>query len=117
MKNSKILKILILVVMFLLGNAISMYYWSNDDLASMKFVPMFIMVLALVYILMQIFKRYLYKEKNWWDWLYYIGLLAIVLPTYFATEENISTFQKVTDFGSLFLVFPLLFDFKKMIQK
>ena len=117
MKNSKILKVLILVTMFLLGNAVSMYYWSNETLESMRVVPIFVMILALVYILMQILKRFMYKEKNWWDWLYYVGLLAIVLPTYFATEANLSTFQWITDFGSLFLVLPLLFDFKKLVQK
>lgn len=117
MKNSKILKVLILVIMFLLGNAISMYYWSNGTLGSMRNVPMFIMILVLIYILMQILKRFLYKEKNWWDWLYYIGLLIVILPTYFASENNLSTFQLMTDFGSLFFVLPLLFDFKKLVQK
>ncbi len=117
MKNSKLLKILILVIMFLLGNAVSMYYWSNDSLNSMLKVPLFIMIFVLIYILLQILKRYLYKEKKWWDWLYYIGLIVIVIPTYFATENNLTTFQTITDFGSLFLVIPLLFDFKNVFQK
>ena len=117
MKNSKILKVLILVVMFLLGNGISMYYWSNESYDSIKVVPTFIMILALIYILMQILKRFFYKEKNWWDWLYYVGLLSMVLPTYLVSESNLSTFQFITDFGSLFFVLPLLFDFKKLVQK
>ena len=83
---------------------------------SLRSVPIYIMILAFVYILLQIAKRYLYKEYNWWDWLYYIGLIAMMLPTIFATEENLETFNLFTDFGVLFLIIPILFDGNRLIQ-
>ena len=80
-------------------------------------LPMYVMLLSFGYVLTQILKRSLIKNQYWWDWLYYVGLIAIVTPTFFASEESLSTFQWTTDIGSLFLVVPLVLDGKKLLYK
>lgn len=117
LKNSRLFHIGIIVDLLILGGIITYYYWSHESLESLLYVPIYIMILALVYILLQIAKRYLYKEYNWWDWLYYVGLLAMMLPTLFASEESLSTYNLFTDIGVLFLIIPIVLDGYKVIQK
>lgn len=117
MKNEKLFRTLITVVLLVVGASIVAYYWSVDTLEGIKNVPVYVMVLCLAYVLIQILKRYLFKNQNWWDWLYYIGLISVMIPGYMATEENISTFAFISDFGTLFLIIPTLLDGKDIIQK
>jgi len=103
--------------MLLVGGLIINYYWKNDSLKSIVSVPMSIMVFTFVYILCQIGKRFAFKKQNWWDWLYYIGLVVIILPRFLATPENLSIFQTVTDIGILFLLVPVFFDGKQLLDE
>jgi hypothetical protein len=117
MKNAKLYKSLFIVALLVLGGCIVFYYWSVDTLEAIKFVPVYIMVLCLVYVLLQILKRYLFKSHKWWDWLYYIGLLSVMIPGYMVTSENLSTFAMMSDYGTLFLLIPALFDGIDLTQK
>ena len=117
MKNSRLIRVIILIVMLLVGGIIINYYWNNESLESMVNVPMRILTLTFVYILCQIGKRFFFKKRNWWDWLYYIGLIVIVLPRSFATPENLSLFQIITDMGILFVLIPVLFDGKQLLDE
>jgi len=74
------------------------------------------MVYCLIYVLTQIVKRFVLKSNNWWDWLYYIGLIAVMLPTFIATESNVATFNFISDYGSIFLLIPALFDLKSILN-
>ncbi len=93
-----------------------MYYWSVDDLLSIKSVPMHILIVTVIYILIQISKRYAVKSPNWWDWLYYLGLIGMMLPVFLATEENQSTYHLIADIGAPFLVIPMLFDIVQLLR-
>jgi len=106
-----------MIALLAVGGFIVAYYWSVDTVEGIKNVPVFIMVLCLVYVLLQILKRYLFKNQNWWGWLYYIGLLSVMIPGYMTTEENVSTFAMLADFGTLFLIIPTILDGKEIIQK
>lgn len=103
--------------MLLVGGIIINYYWKNDSLDSMLIVPMGIMVLTFIYVLCQIGKRFVFKKQNWWDWLYYIGLVVIILPRFLATPENLVVFQTLTDMGILFLLVPVFFDGKQLLDE
>ena len=115
-KNNQLLHYGIVLVLLALSGVIIRYYWNTEGVDGIKFVPMYVMILAFVYVLFQILKRYLYKEYNWWDWLYYIGLASMMLPTLLASEENLNLMSILTDIGTLFLVFPILLDAFKLIR-
>lgn len=113
--KKNLLTIVLLIGLFALGSLIINYYWTNNTLSSIVFVPMYVVVMTFFYIILQIAKRYFISNKNWWDWLYYLGLIGVLLPLYFAKEENLDTFQWVSDCGVSFLIVPLLFDIKELI--
>ena len=115
MKNEKMIRVLLSVSMILFGGLIVAYFWSHETIEAILYVPMHVMIFALVYILLQIVKRFLFKERNWWDWLYYIGLAALVVPRYFISEDNLSMFNSLIAFGTLFLIIPVLMDGKKLM--
>lgn len=107
---------LIVLASMLVSGLIINYYWTHDDLAALRNIPVFIVVLAFAYILLQMLKRYLFREKPWWDWLYYIGLLAMMLPNLLANLENLTIYNQVADIGTLFLVIPVIIDGRQLIQ-
>ena len=113
--KKNVLTIVLLIGLFALGSLIINYYWTNNTLSSIVFVPMYVVVMTFFYIILQIAKRYFISNKNWWHWLYYLGLIGVLLPLYFAKEENLDTFQWVSDCGVSFLIVPLLFDIKELI--
>lgn len=113
--KKNLLTIVLLIGLFALGSLIINYYWTNNTLSSIVFVPIYVVVMTFFYIILQIAKRYFISNKNWWDWLYYLGLIGVLLPLYFAKEENLDTFQWVSDCGVSFLIVPLLFDIKELI--
>ena len=117
MKNKRLIRFIILIVMLLVGGVIINYYWKNDTLESMVSVPLVIMIFTLVYILCQIGKRFFFKKQNWWDWIYYIGLLVIILPRFLATADNLYLFQTITDIGILFLIVPVFLDGKQLLDE
>lgn len=117
MKESRPLKIAILVVSLILGGLIIAYYWGVETHAEMFKVPMHVMIFAFAYILTQIAKRFLFSGKKVWDWFYYIALTAMVLPIFFSTPERASMFNYLTDFGSFFFVIPVLLDGRDLMQK
>ena len=116
MKDRRIVRVILLLIMLLLGTLVVMYYWSNDTLESLVIIPKKVLFFVLGYILVQILKRSLSREKKWWDWLYYIALLGILLPTVLADESNASIFHILADYGTLFLIIPVLIDGKKLID-
>ncbi|MCH2230140.1 MAG: hypothetical protein MK105_07325 [Crocinitomicaceae bacterium] len=109
-------KVILLILSTLVSCLIIAYYWSNSSLSSISLVPISIMALALLYILIQMAKRFFVKEQNWWDWLYYVGLLSMITPTFFANNSNEYIFHLVTDYGILFLLIPILFDGKSLLN-
>jgi hypothetical protein len=117
MKNNKLIQISLMVLSIVLGGLIIGYYWSVETSISMEKVPMIVMIFALAYILVQIARRYLVPEKNWWEWFYYIALTAMILPIFFCSPESQSIFNLVTDIGTLFFVIPVLFDGKQFLAK
>lgn len=117
MKNNPILKVITLVVSLILGGFIIAYYWSVESYQEMEKVPMYLMIIALGYIVTQIGRRYLTYGKNWWDWFYYIALTAMLIPIFFSTPERATMFNYLTDFGTLFFVIPVFFDGAQLFKK
>lgn len=117
MKENKVVQLIFAIAALIIGGNIIFYYWSHSTLSSMQMVPMYLMILAFVYILLQIGKRYVFKRQKWWDWLYYIGLTGMMLPVFFASGSNVNTFNTIADYGTLFLVIPVLLDVTHIFSK
>lgn len=100
-----------------IASVIVAYYWQIDDLDGIRVLPRYLMVLFLGYVLIQMLKRWLYRDRHWWDWLYYLGLAAAMLPTFMASQESARMFHLVTDYGTLFLIFPVLSDFYTLLKR
>ncbi|HIP32474.1 MAG TPA: hypothetical protein EYG86_06920 [Crocinitomicaceae bacterium] len=109
-KSSFLARAIVIGLMMLFSFFIISHYWmlSPDD--SITQIPRTLLLVVFGYILFQILKRFLFQKKNWWDWLYYIGLISIVVPVYFGEDTNISTMYSLAKFGVLFLMVPLLLD-------
>lgn len=86
------------------------YFWSSDSLSELQRIPIIILVYAVLYIGLQLLTRKLSEVKNWWDWVYYAGLVAIMIPTFLVTEENQKFFNLITDYGTICLIIPVLVD-------
>lgn len=117
MKYEKLYKALIISALLTTGGIVVWYYWSVETIQEIKFIPFYIKALCFAYILLQILKRYLFKATKWWDWLYYIGLLSVVVPVFMINEENSAIFFNISEYGTLFLIVPAILDGKDNIQK
>jgi len=116
MRLSSLIHGIFVVILLVSSGWIVSYYWQVHTLEAIRVLPTYVMVLSLVYVLSQIIKRLLSKNRFWWDWLYYIGLLSAMLPTFIATVENESIFHLITDIGTPFLTIPVLFDLYQLIK-
>ena len=117
MKDHPILTAVLSLSMLTLAGVIAYYYWSSNSFASLKYPPMYIMVLAFCYMLLQILKRYMISRKNKWDWLYYIGLATMMLPIFLMDDQSVFTFNLVNNIGIAFLIVPVLLDGKELMQR
>ncbi|XOV68440.1 MAG: hypothetical protein ACFHU9_04535 [Fluviicola sp.] len=117
MRSSKIVHGVILGLLLTLAFFIVRYYWVNDSLDAIRMLPKYIMFLFLGYVLLQVLKRWLYRDRYWWDWIYYIGLAAAMLPTFMASSQSAHIFHAVTDYGTIFLLLPVVLDLYKLKSK
>lgn len=106
-----------LVAMSIFAGMVVAYYWDNDSLESIKYLPMRVLIFVFGYILIQISKRFVFRKQNWWDWLYYIGLIAVILPVYFVSDTSLATFQLVAKIGTIFLIIPVGFDLVQLFKE
>ncbi|GAB5418083.1 MAG: hypothetical protein Crog4KO_31630 [Crocinitomicaceae bacterium] len=75
------------------------------------------MYACLGYVLLQVVKRFTHQRRYWWDWLYYIGLAAAMLPTFLASAESEGLMHIITDFGTPFLAIPVMLDLYTLFKK
>lgn len=111
MRSFNLLKGGLLAVLLILGSWIVSFYWTQTSLDDIVRLPMYIKILFLIYVLVQMLKRMISKSRNWWDWLYYVGLITAILPTFFAADTVANFYNIMTDVGTPFLVIPVLLDF------
>lgn len=113
--KDRLIRIALTLLLLVCATIVILHYWNTEAIADVVNVPMYVMIAAFVYVLLQVLKRFYFKQQNWWDWLYYIALIAIVLPTFFPKVEYADTYNYLTDIGSLFLALPLLIDIRKYV--
>lgn len=102
-KFNRTIHIITTLVLLAIAVLITGYYLFADSYDDLKNVPTTLYVAAIVYILIQLVKRSITKKMPWYDWFYYLGLAAIILP--FALPEKEWLFSMVI-YGSLALALP-----------
>jgi len=117
MRSSKLFHCVLLLSLITLAVIIVRYYWQTDELDAIRMLPRYLIILFLFYVLVQVLKRWLYKDRNWWDWIYYIGLASAMLPTFMASKESANMFHTITDYGTIFLIVPGALDFYKLLKR
>jgi hypothetical protein len=98
----------LVIVLLICAVLINYYYWTVSDIDELRYLPPYLLTGLIVYIGTQLLKRYLKKKIAWYDWLYYVGLIAVVLPllAFFGTGDWLFA---ITSYGVLFfLVSPLI---------
>lgn len=106
----KLLRFVLLGLMLIIGGWISLYYWNTDQFSSITQVSIFSMSLIMSYIVLHFVKKLLYNDTEWYDNLYYIALLSIVLPVFLADSNNAPTFHILLDIGVCFFIIPVLIE-------
>lgn len=117
MRTSQIVQGIVLILLLVLSGWIVSYYWNMQTLDAIRVLPRYIMYVCLGYVILQILKRFLNRRRYWWDWLYYIGLAAAMLPTFLGSKESEGMMHILTDFGTPFLVIPVVLDIYALFKK
>ena len=99
-----------IVCKFIIGCIVCIYFWNASTIDEVSILPIWLLILTLVYIALQMFSRKYSDATHWWDWVYYIGLLSIMVPVSIINEGNENLCHLTTDFGTLFLIAPPIVD-------
>lgn len=86
-----------------------------DQILDLRTLPTSFLIAVIIYILVQLIKRFLQKKMPWYNWLYYLGLLAIIVPLPLFSVQGNWVFS-VARWGSLFLLVPPLIEFIFLIK-
>lgn len=98
-------KIIAAILLFVLSIYVVIYYWSLSTLEELRELPSSLLTVVIAYLAIQLLKRQIIKTMNWYDWLYYIGLIAILSPLVLVTSTADWLFD-LTKYGSHFLLLP-----------
>lgn len=115
-KLKRIIHFTLLIGLILLALYIFGYYLFANNINQLKTLPISFLVVIILYIVVQLIKRFLQKEVPWYNWLYYIGLVAVIIPLPLFSIHDDWIFL-ITRYGSLFLLIPPVIDLIKLIKK
>lgn len=117
MKNSlnKGVHYLLLIILMASALYVFIYYMLASEILELRTLPTNFLIAVVVYIFAQIVKRFLQKKMPWYNWLYYLGLLAVVVPLPLFSVQGNWVFS-VTRWGSLFLLIPPLIEFLILLK-
>jgi len=105
----------ILVIVLLATSIFTVfYYWTATTTSDLRNLPTSLLTVIIFYILAQLIKRYVKKSMKWYDWIYYLGLIAILLPLPLFSSEGDWIFS-TTKYGSLLLFIPPLIELLELI--
>jgi hypothetical protein len=102
---------------FIIACTVCIYFWNAKTMSQVTNLPLWLLILTVVYISLQMFSRKYSDANHWWDWVYYIGLLSIMIPVSIMNEGNQQLCHLATDFGTLFLIAPPVVDAIVLMKK
>ncbi|HZH85974.1 MAG TPA: hypothetical protein VFD77_01570 [Brumimicrobium sp.] len=109
--------VLYLLLVILMASALYVfsYYMLANEITALRSLPTSFLIAVIAYILAQLVKRFVQKKMPWYNWLYYLGLIAIIIPLPLFSVQGNWVFS-VTRYGSLFLLIPPLIEFLILIK-
>lgn len=110
----RILRFLLVIILLLTSIYVVFYYWSVSEIEDLRSLPSILLTAIVIYIAVQLIKRFVRKKIAWYDWFYYVGLVAVLLPLMTFTASGDWIFD-VTKYGSFFLVFPPLVELLELV--
>ncbi|PKR80053.1 hypothetical protein CW751_11850 [Brumimicrobium salinarum] len=106
----------LLIVLILTSAYVFIYYLMADSIGELRTLPTSFLIAIVFYILAQLIKRFLQKKMPWYNWLYYLGLLAVIIPLPLFSVQGNWVFS-LTRYGSLFLMLPPVIELVLLIRK
>lgn len=100
----------VIIGKLIIGAVVCSYFWMTNSMDDVSNLPIWLLMLTVIYIGLQMFSRKYSEANHWWDWVYYIGLLSIMIPVSIIDAENEKLCHLATDFGTLCLIAPPLAD-------
>ena len=110
MNSNRLILAVAILAKLIIAVLVAGYYWNSSDLESLTNIPFYVLGLCVGYILLQMLTRRISAASHWWDWVYYVGLLSVILPVTFAQESNLTFFNWLSDIGIVLLILPVLVD-------
>ena len=110
MINERIIFAVLIFTKFILSFILCLYFWNATTIILLKQIPISIVLVAIIYIGLQMLTRKISKIHNWWDWVYYGGLVSIMITVSFATLEYFKVFQYIVELGTICLILPIFID-------
>jgi uncharacterized membrane protein HdeD (DUF308 family) len=101
----------------IIGAIVCGYFWKATSIDQVSTLPIWLLILTVVYIGLQMFSRKYSEAGHWWDWIYYLGLISIMVPVSIINEENESLCHLITDVGTVMLIAPPLADLYVFYKK
>lgn len=117
METKKLIIVLGTLGKLIISVFLLMYFWKAEDFIAIKYIDIAIILLAIVYILLQLLTRKLSTAPHWWDWVYYFGLMCIMIASIFISQETFSTYHMITRIGTTLLILPLFADIYQLFWK
>lgn len=111
----RFLHLLMLIILLPISIYVLVYYWTNSTADGLRQLPTLLWSSIIIYILIQLIKRFMTKKIEWYEYTYYIGLAAILMP--FVIPANPDWLFSITRFGTLFLAFPPVVELIRFSQK
>lgn len=102
----KALSYIFATILLITAVYINFYYWTVSEVDELRNLPPLLLTAVIIYLLIQLIKKSLNKNKVvWYDWVYYLGIVGILLPliSIFSSGEWLFT---VTKIGAIFLLIP-----------
>lgn len=115
-KLKRFFLLIILVILILTGFGVFIYYLLQGNVSELRTLPPYFLIMVVIYIVGQLIKRFFQDTTPWYGWVYYIGLVAVIIPLpFFSLDE--SWLFLITRIGSIFLILPPLVEFASLIKQ
>lgn len=86
-----------------------LFFENSVRIEEIRFLPRKILIALLIYILAQVVKRSVLGRREKYDWLYYIGLVVILMPVFLPNLFSFEIFKNSIRIGMLsFLIGPII---------
>ncbi len=114
-KNKNLRQMILLAISFVISLVILFYFWVFHKDFSER-INVYIMILALCYVCIELFKKNIYKQVSKWNRIYYFGLFAVVAPVALENKISLESIKWINHIGLFFLVIPLMLEASILIK-